>query len=117
MIHSGLYPYLAVSILANATVFLISSYFLFVRFKVPFYHVASVYQIYHFFGFILRPLEIYLNGVSQLWSYTGIEPEPSDIIWMTLVVNLAHISFIVGFISVFRDKSYVPLLPPVNLSA
>ncbi|NYG48043.1 hypothetical protein GGD67_005526 [Bradyrhizobium sp. IAR9] len=80
----------------------------------PVYHPFVIYLLYHFVGFIVRPLLIYLDGKSFIWLRVGITPTSEDIIRVTAIANVALIAAFLGFTFAKRAKSIIPTFAPVR---
>lgn len=72
--------------------------------KCPIYHPLFIFLAYHFLGFIVRPLLILDSGFSPAWLRIGYEPSETGIVLVTLTLNLALISTLVGFNYFDRNK-------------
>lgn len=110
-IHDALLLFLGVTM----AVWLTTTIILFKVYKIPFYHVATIYQVYHFFGFIYRPLILLITGNSDIWELTGVQPSSDTIMRAIFVVNIAHLSFFGGFIIGNRGLTPVPLIRPYDI--
>ncbi|MDA9418913.1 hypothetical protein XI07_18315 [Bradyrhizobium sp. CCBAU 11445] len=82
--------------------------------RAPVYHPFVIYLLYHFVGFIVRPLLIYLDGKSFIWLRVGITPTSEDIIRVTAIANVALIAAFLGFTFAKRAKSIIPTFAPVR---
>src|ERR1700730_1766882 len=98
----------------NTAIFLLTSYFLFCVYKLPMYHVMSFYQVYYFFGFVVRPWELYFTGTSHLWEYVGFIPSSGVVLWSAFVIILAHASMLAGFVLINGECTGVPTIRPFS---
>lgn len=87
--------------------------FALVAWRLPFYHPALLYLVYHFLGFVMRPFLILANEGSFLWRRIGYSPEPGDLILIATLTNLSLLAFMMGF-GYFARRRSVPLLQPIE---
>lgn len=80
--------------------------------RMPVYHPFSLYLVYHFFGFVLRPFVVAARADSFIWFRIGYQPWPDDVAQAAAVANLALLSCTVGAYWVARRRKHIPLLPP-----
>lgn len=90
--------------LTNFFIWLVVAGFSINKLRIPIYHPFFIYLIYHFIGYILRPMYIYINSGSFLWDRIGLYPDGIDIIVLTAVCNIALISVFIGFLVGAGDK-------------
>jgi hypothetical protein len=102
------------SAVSNAVVFAVSSYIVFFRYRAPIYHLIAIYHGYFLFGFVFRPLELYMRGYSQAWSYIGYVPTDESLLWSWIIVLIGHFSILGGFLYSCSGKLFVSLLPPFS---
>lgn len=82
--------------------------------QAPVYHPFVVYLLYHFVGFIVRPILIYFDGKSFIWLRVGITPTSEDILRITAIANVALIAAFLGFAFAKRAKHIIPAFSPVR---
>jgi oligosaccharide repeat unit polymerase len=99
----------------NTFVFLITLCLLLHIFKLPIYHIMTLYILYFFGGFVVRPWELYLEGTSPLWDYIGTTPTSGDVLWAAIVVILAHASMLAGFL-LTHGHVQVPTIRPFSFA-
>ncbi|HGL6719247.1 oligosaccharide repeat unit polymerase [Burkholderia contaminans] len=63
--------------------------------RMPIYHPIFLYLIYHFLGYVIRPINIYLIGRSLLWNTIGLTPSDGTL-WLTcLNINCALLAAVI----------------------
>ncbi|MGK8205861.1 O-antigen polymerase [Burkholderia cenocepacia] len=63
--------------------------------RMPMYHPIFLYLIYHFLGYVIRPINIYLIGKSLLWNRIGLTPSDGTL-WLTcLNINCALVAGVI----------------------
>ena len=80
-------------------------------YKAPLYHPVSMYLIYHFLGYVYRPLIVYTNQYSVIWSRTRIFPGSEDIILTASLANIALLAMLAAFVTVNRRERIEPIQP------
>lgn len=90
------------------------TYVFFVR-KAPIYHPSVIFLFYFLAGYVYRCLALAIEGGSDMWTFTGIPIQPSDIIYATFVAILGLLSFVFAPILLVRDSLTAERLPPISL--
>jgi hypothetical protein len=80
----------------NLFVWLTVSFYMFVIRRLPFYHPISFYLFYHFFGFVTRPFVSAAPDSNNVWNYIGFVPTTGDLVFSSLITNLALIGLSIG---------------------
>ena len=114
MLSAEVVNYVLIFCLFSTTLFIVTTYILFFVYRLPVYHIMSVYQVYYFLGFVERPWEVYFSGTSRLWEYVGFVPPSDAVLWSTIVVVLAHSSMLAGFLFINGARRQVPLTGPFS---
>lgn len=86
----------------------------FIVYRMPAYHPMSIYLAYHFVGFVMRPISVYSENWSFIWSRIGFHPMPSDIVNITLVSNIALFGCVVGAMLAMRERNAIEPIPPTQ---
>ena len=83
--------------------------------RTPVYHPFAIYLLYHFLGFVVRPLTIPVAGISATWEWIGFTPEPVDVIWTCAVSNLALLATVFGIVLGTRKGELSKRIAPTRL--
>lgn len=78
--------------------------------RLPFYHPISFYLVYHFMGFVLRPLAIGLVGHSTVWAMMGISPTVEDVTYAIAISGIALVTMVFAPVvfapGLYRDTQF-----------
>ncbi|MEQ1900556.1 MAG: hypothetical protein ABL866_07460 [Devosia sp.] len=78
--------------------------------RLPFYHPISFYLVYHFMGFVLRPLALGLVGHSGVWAIMGIWPTSEEVSYAIAISAIALVTIVLAPIvfvpGLYRDTQF-----------
>jgi hypothetical protein len=114
MIGSDVFNALLLSGAINLTLWALTCGLFFGYFRMPVYHPMALYLVYHFLGFVLRPLAVYQDGSSFIWARIGFIPTVDDIVVITIVANLALFGCVLGAFWGLRGRSRILMVPPTS---
>lgn len=111
MLDAEIGPALALVFCANAVCWLLAVWICLGVFQTPIYHPITIYLIYHFLGFVLRPILILLSDGSTLWMRIGFSPTVSSLFVTFLVTNICLLFVVLGFVVAHSRRSPIKLMP------
>lgn len=117
MLGSNIVDALLISGLISLAVWLIVAFLAFRIFSMPIYHPFSLYLIYHFLGFIARPLTVYRTGYSHIWDRIGFTPSLGEVAQITYITNLSLVCCAVGLFVVAGRRKQIRRIPPTKFSS
>lgn len=116
MLEESINLAILVSGLANGALWALVFFFFTIKLALPIYHPFFLYLIYHFLGFVVRPLSIATLGASFLWDRIGFAPVVGDIVRISLISNLALLAMTFGMLMTSRTQDgRLAILPPLEL--
>ncbi|MCY0966941.1 O-antigen polymerase [Parathalassolituus penaei] len=96
--------------LINLFIWLFWAFYLFLL-KVPMYNPLFMVMVYHFIGFVMRPLIVYQNNGSFLWDRIGIYPTSTeDIVIGSLIINVSFSMLMFGYFFRSGFSRKIPML-------
>jgi hypothetical protein len=98
-----------ISFVINLIFWSLVTFYSFYKFKLKLYHVFSLFLIYHFIGYVVRPLTILVNNGSFAWRKIDYVPTQLDLINTTIIVNLGLFSVFAGFLAFNKSRAIHPI--------
>ncbi|HEY9825441.1 MAG TPA: O-antigen polymerase [Stenomitos sp.] len=95
----------------NLSFFLFEIFFLFVHRKINLYHPVVIYLIYHFLGYVIRPITLGIFNVPTIWNYIGFIPNQDDLYFSCFITNIALVALIQGPIIFFNRNFFRRIYP------
>jgi hypothetical protein len=114
MMSADVYAAIFWSAVINLTLWTLVCAMFFGYFKMPIYHPISIYLVYHFLGFVLRPISVYAEERSFIWSRIGFIPAVDDIVAITIIANLALLACVLGALWGLKGRSKILMIPPTT---
>jgi oligosaccharide repeat unit polymerase len=114
MVSESLVQALLYSGIINLGFWLIVCIWAYFFLRMPIYHPFSIYLIYHFLGYVVRPLSVWQSGWSFIWFRIGFQPSALQITDITILSNLSLAFCCLGFTYGHRAK-VIQLLRPTRL--
>lgn len=73
------------------------------------FHPGSLYLLFHFLAFVLRPLLVHFLEFDSIWNYIGIHPSPADLVQTLLVSSVSLLVFMAACLTAgWAPVSYGP---------
>ncbi|MEM8986626.1 MAG: O-antigen polymerase [Pseudomonadota bacterium] len=113
---TGGYEHVALTGIANFTVWAAVSFYVLGVKRAPIYHPFTIYLAYHFVGFVLRPFSIAAGEGSHLWERIGFLPDNSDILLTLGLANIGLLSAFIGFLALTPERGAIPKMPKTELT-
>lgn len=111
MLSSNVLSVILTSGLINLVALVITTFIMIFYCRMPAYHLMSIYVVYFFLGFVMRPLQLYQTGYSEVWQYVGRVPDIDSLIWSEVLILVGHMAMVLGFFSLNWGR-LVAEIPP-----